>query len=284
MQSTSALLFHRPGHPAEPAHGQHNLIRPLLDLALAQTSAQGAYVYRFEAAGTSAWLAAWAGLAPHKDAGFSLDSADPTAWQPAKRTPVVLHENAWADWRFRGLAEFERHRFEGVVSVPLIDGDQPVGVVNFCRSRRMTLLPRDLSLLLNTGVTLASLLTGATVRKKLETELDQARHLLEDRKLVERAKGLLQTRYQWTEERAYFHIRRLSRQKRVPMRSVAAQVVETAKISVVPRPEALDSGEEFVSGPPAPAASGDGLPPRPCHPTSGYRSEAGEEVVHSQRG
>jgi len=97
-------------------------------------------------------------------------------------------------------------------------------------------------------------LTGATVRKKLETELDQARHLLEDRKLVERAKGLLQTRYQWTEERAYFHIRRLSRQKRAPMRSVAAQVIEAAKIYVVPRPKAVDSGEEFASGPPAAAA------------------------------
>ena len=254
MQSTSAVLFHRPGHPADPAPGQHNLIRPLLDLALAQTSAQGAYVYRFEDAGTSVWLAAWAGLAPPKGSGFYLDSADPTVWQSAKRTPVVLYDNAWADWRFRGLAEFERHRFEGVVSVPLIDGDQPVGVVNFCRSRRMTLLPRDLSLLLNTGVTLASLLTGATVRQKLETELDEARHLLEDRKLVERAKGLLQTRYQWTEERAYFHIRRLSRQKRVPMRIVAAQVIETAKIYVVPRPEALNSGEELVSGPPAAAA------------------------------
>ena len=96
---------------------------------------------------------------------------------------------------------------------------------------------------------------------------------------MERAKGLLQIRYQWAEERAYFHIRRLSRQKRVPMRSVAAQVVETAKISVVPRPEALDSGEEFVSGPPAPAASGDGLPPRPCHSTPGYSSKTGEGHV-----
>ena len=101
---------------------------------------------------------------------------------------------------------------------------------------------------------------------------------------MERAKGLLQTRYQWTEERAYFHIRRLSRQKRAPMRSVAAQVIEAAKIYVVPRPEALDSGEEFVSGSPAAAPDGAGLPPRPCHPTPGYISETVEEVIHAQRG
>ena len=101
---------------------------------------------------------------------------------------------------------------------------------------------------------------------------------------MERAKGLLQIRYQWAEERAYFHIRRLSRQKRVPMRIVAAQVIEAAKLYVVPRPEVLNSGDELVSGPPAPAASGDGLPPRPCHSTPGYSSKTGEEVIHAQRG
>jgi len=241
-------------------------------------------VYRFEAAGTSAWLAAWAGLAPHKDAGFSLDSADPTAWQPAKRTPVVLHENAWADWRFRGLAEFERHRFEGVVSVPLIDGEQPVGVVNFCRLRRLTLQPRDLSLLLNTGVTLASLLTGATVRKKLETELDQARHLLEDRKLVERAKGLLQTRYQWTEERAYFHIRRLSRQKRVPDAERRGPGGRDRQDLCCPEA----GGPGFRRGVrERPAGTGRQWRWTASAAVSSdirYRSEAGEEVVHSQRG
>jgi AmiR/NasT family two-component response regulator len=66
--------------------------------------------------------------------------------------------------------------------------------------------------------------------------LDQIKQQLEDRKLMERAKGLLQTRYRWTEERAYYHIRRLSRQQRTPKRIVAAHVIEAETIHAVPGP------------------------------------------------
>lgn len=255
MQATSAVLSSHLGHSAEPAPGQHHLIRPLLELALAQTSAQGAYVYRGEAGEAGVWLVAWAGLAPRKPSGLDLDTAYPTVWQSDQCTPVVLHENAWSDWRFRDLVEFERHRFEGVVSVPLVDDERLVGVVNFCRSRRLALLPRDLSLLLNLSVPLGSLVTETALRKRLESELEQTKQQLEDRKLVERAKGLLQTRYRWTEERAYFYIRRLSRQQRVQMRNIAAQVIEAAGIHVVPAPVPSDSREESVSGAPAPVAA-----------------------------
>ena len=161
MQATGAIFFSHPGHPAEAAPGQHNLIRPLLELALVQTSAQGGYVYRLEDGETNAELTAWAGLAPHNASGSPPDRVYPAVWTSEQCTPVVLHENAWSDWRFRSLVEFERHHFEGVASVPLVDGERLVGVVNFCRSRRFTLAPRDLSLLLNLGVPLGNLLTAA---------------------------------------------------------------------------------------------------------------------------
>ncbi len=186
MQATGTIFFSHPGHPAEAAPGQHNPIRPLLELTLVQTGAQGGYVYRSEGGGTSAELMAWAGLAPHDAAGRHPDKAYPAVWTSAQCTPVVLHENAWNDWRFRSLVEFERHRFEGVASVPLMDGERLVGVANFCRSRRLTLAPRDLSLLLNLGVPLGSLLIGAAVRARLESELQQTKQQLEDRKLLGR--------------------------------------------------------------------------------------------------
>lgn len=49
---------------------------------------------------------------------------------------------------------------------------------------------------------------------------------LMERKLVERAKGLLQLRFSWTEEEAYYHLRRTSRQQRIPMAAVAQRVME----------------------------------------------------------
>ncbi len=49
---------------------------------------------------------------------------------------------------------------------------------------------------------------------------------LAERKLVERAKGLLQIHYGWTEEDAYYHLRRTSRQQRTPMAVIAQRVID----------------------------------------------------------
>jgi GAF domain-containing protein len=49
---------------------------------------------------------------------------------------------------------------------------------------------------------------------------------LAERKLVERAKGLLQVHYEWTEEDAYYHLRRTSRQQRTPMAVIAQMVID----------------------------------------------------------
>ena len=49
---------------------------------------------------------------------------------------------------------------------------------------------------------------------------------LAERKLVERAKGLLQLHYGWTEEDAYYHLRRTSRQQRTPMAAIAQRIID----------------------------------------------------------
>jgi AmiR/NasT family two-component response regulator len=77
---------------------------------------------------------------------------------------------------------------------------------------------------------LAALLTTSTLRE----ELQKAAQLLADRKLLDRAKGLLQETLGWSEEEAYLHIRRLSRQHRTPMRQIARQVIQAG----AGRPEA----------------------------------------------
>jgi len=97
-----------------------------------------------------------------------------------------------------------------------------VGIANFCRARAMALPPRELSFLLSLSLPLGALLNGEAVRERLE----RATQLLADRKVLERAKGLLQANLGWSEEDAYLHIRRLSRQSRIPMRDIAREVIE----------------------------------------------------------
>jgi hypothetical protein len=206
---------------ALPFAGSHAIV-PLLDLALAQTNGQGAYIYRFAPGEPFARLAAWAGLAPADSDWQSLKTPGRNL---ERATAVVLHERAWSDWRFENLPEFRKNRFPGVVSIPLQDAGEVVGMANFCRSRPVALPPRELSFLLSLSLPLGALLNGEAVRERLE----RATQLLADRKLLARAKGLLQASLGWSEEEAYLHIRRLSRQQRTPMREIAREVIEAGE-------------------------------------------------------
>ncbi len=110
------------------AYAGSQAIGPLLELALAQTNGAGAYVYSFEPGEPFARLAAWAGLAP-ADADWRNLKSPGHLLQRA--TAVVLHERASDDWRFEGLSEFRKHRFAGVVSIPLQEAGELVGAANF---------------------------------------------------------------------------------------------------------------------------------------------------------
>jgi AmiR/NasT family two-component response regulator len=67
----------------------------------------------------------------------------------------------------------------------------------------------------------------ATEVEILRREIEKLTQKLAARRILERAKGILQTEFGWTEEEAYLHVRRLSRQNRIPMREIAVNVIES---------------------------------------------------------
>jgi GAF domain-containing protein len=209
-------------------------IAPLLDLGLRQAHAQGAYVYRFEGAGGDATLIAFAGHPP-QNLRLTLTSG---VWllHLNRKTPVVLRSQAASDWRFADLPEFQTARFDGVISVPLLDSGETVGLANFCHIGEEPISDSALSFLMNLSLPLGALLIASTLRDQLR----KATQDLVARKLLERAKGLLQAHFQWTEEDAYLRIRRLSRQRRAPMRDIAQLVIDSSAESLaeVWKPEA----------------------------------------------
>lgn len=210
----SATAFQHFSIPSES-----NPISPLLDLAVVQTHSQAAYVYRFDRTNASALLEAFAGPAP---AARELHSSV-TSLHWNRKTPVVLESHTAADWRFCRFPEFQTGKFEGVVSVPLLESAETVGVANFCRVAAAPVTGNALSFLLSLALPLGALLAASTLRD----QLDHAQRLLADRKLFERAKGLLQARFSWTEEEAYLRMRNLSRRCRTPMREIARLVIES---------------------------------------------------------
>jgi AmiR/NasT family two-component response regulator len=73
------------------------------------------------------------------------------------------------------------------------------------------------------GAIAKSLLAEENARLLQETQ--EMRRQLETRKLVERAKGILQHRQSLTEEEAYLRLRNESRRLRRPMRELAEAII-----------------------------------------------------------
>jgi GAF domain-containing protein len=176
----------------EASASQWKVIEPVIELAITQANAQGAYVYYFDQQNAHASLSAFVGPAPFKKDA----SGAAVAFHKERRTPIVIHQDAAADWRFAILPEFKSGRFDGVLSVPLIAPTGVVGMANFCRIEGTSFKARELSFLVGLSAPLAALLTTSTVREELERTAQQ----LADRKLLDRAKGLLQESLGWTEE------------------------------------------------------------------------------------
>lgn len=66
---------------------------------------------------------------------------------------------------------------------------------------------------------------------RLQEETQEMKRQLETRKLVERAKGILQAKYKLTEEAAYLRLRNESRRLRRPMRDAEAIILAEDVVS-----------------------------------------------------
>jgi hypothetical protein len=195
-------------------------ISPLLDLAILQTSIRAAYVYRFDRSGADSVLAAFVGPAPGKLGSELAPEVASLHWD--RKTPIVLRAGAASDWRFGGFAELRTGRFDGVVSTPLLDSGETVGLANFCLRGDEPLSGSAVSFLMNLSLPLGTILAATALKEQLL----KAHQELADRKVFERAKGIMQARFGWSEEEAYLRIRRFSRRNRTPMRKIAEWVIE----------------------------------------------------------
>jgi len=144
-----------------------------------------------------------------------------TGWVAEHREPVALASNAFQDPRFNFFSELPEDRYEAFLSVPILCRRRVVGVINLQHRLPHVHNRRDIKLISTLGF-----LVGAEIeRARLEGEVSQLSEQLQVRKLVERAKGMLQRDLGLSEEEAYRTLRRQSRQMRKTMKEVAEAVL-----------------------------------------------------------
>jgi len=110
---------------------------------------------------------------------------------------------------------------DGSLSVPVMRRGRVVAVINLQQR-----YPREFSRMEIDLVTIAGLLVGAEIElARLESENRQLSELLETRKVLDRAKGILQRDLGISEEEAYLTIQRQSRQRRRSKREIAEAIL-----------------------------------------------------------
>src|ERR1700723_2807866 len=144
-----------------------------------------------------------------------------TGWVAQHREPVAIPEEAAHDPRFQFFNELPEDNYEAFLSVPLMCRGRVVGVINLQHRQYHVYRRREIRLISTVGF-----LVGAEIEMaRLEDANTTLSQQLQARKVVERAKGILQRDLGLTEEQAYLTLQRQSRQKRKPMKEIAEAIV-----------------------------------------------------------
>ena len=124
--------------------------------------------------------------------------------------------------------------YEAFLSVPLLSGGEVIGVINVHHREPHAHTADEISLLTFVGEQMGGAIMKSYLAEenaRLIEETAEMRRQLETRKLVERAKGILQQRHTLTEEEAYLRLRNESRRLRRPMRELAEAIILSEDLS-----------------------------------------------------
>jgi uroporphyrinogen-III synthase len=144
-----------------------------------------------------------------------------TGWVAKERRMVAISREAYRDSRFRLFTDLPEDTFEAFLSVPIIIRGTIVGVINVQHRQPHEHSRRDIQLISTIGFLVGSEIEMA----RLEVENSQLSDRLEARKVIDRAKGILQRELGITEEAAYLTIQRQSRQRRKTKKDIADALI-----------------------------------------------------------
>ena len=128
------------------------------------------------------------------------------------------------DYQYPELAKKEG--LQSLVSLPLIAKDQVLGVINCYTISQHQLTQEEMQML----SIIAHQASSAIEKTRLVTQALEAKEALETRKVMERAKGILQAETGLSEEQSYLRIQQQSRRMRKPMKEIAEAIILAAEM------------------------------------------------------
>jgi signal transduction protein with GAF and PtsI domain len=220
LEDSHVDVLHEISVRLNAADGFHEVLQRVVDFASALVKCDSCLVYVME----EDELVLRASKNPHPDVVDRLKlrvGQGITGWVAEHREPVAIPEKAAQDPRFQFFHELQEDSFEAFLSVPLMCRGRVVGVINLQHKQHHVYRRREIRMISTVGF-----LVGAEIEMaRLEEANSTLSEQLQTRKVVERAKGILQRDLGLSEEQAYLALQRQSRQKRKPMKEIAEAIV-----------------------------------------------------------
>jgi len=242
--ATQLALLHRISSMVSSQRSLDEILGEVVGITAQVTGCDACLVYLLDAA--SGEIVLRASQLPHAGELGELRlrmGEGVTGWVAEHKAVVTLAANASAAARFKRFQGLVEDTYEALLSVPLVSGGEVIGVVNVHHRDRHAHTPEEVALLTFAGEQMGVAVSKARLaaeNARLQEETLEMKRQLEVRKLVERAKGILQQRYGLTEEEAYLRLRNESRRLRRPMRDLAEAIILAEDLSR--RAESGESG------------------------------------------
>lgn len=148
-----------------------------------------------------------------------------TGWVLEHGKTVVLEKEAFKDPRFKFFKELPEDKFEGFVSVPIIDEHGVVGVINMQSKLPYSFTDQQVKSL----EAIVKLISSAFANIILERKVGKLEDKLKERQVVEEAKGILMKVRNLSENDAYHYLRKEAMAKRKTMKEIAEAVILVLK-------------------------------------------------------
>jgi len=213
-------MLHEIGSRIAAADPLHAVLGRVVDFVTSLVQSDSCFVYVLD----DDALVMRASKTPHPDVVDRLKlrvGQGITGWVAEHRQPVAVSRHAFEDPRFQTFNELPEDRYEAFLSVPVLSRGKLVGVINLQNRQTHEYTRQEIQLISTIGF-----LVGAEIEMaRLEVENTQLSERLETRKILDRAKGILQRDLGITEEEAYLTIQRQSRQRRKTKKEIAEAIV-----------------------------------------------------------
>lgn len=219
-ESSDIELLHEIGSRMAAADPFHEVLERVIEMVTAVVRCDSCFIYVLE----KDKLVMRASKNPHEDVVDSMVidvGQGVTGWVAEHKQTVVLAAKAWADPRFARFPALPEDRFEAFLAVPILCRGKLVGAINMQHREPHHHTKREIRL-----ITMIGYLVGAEVElARMEYEKSLLADQLETRKVMERAKGILQRELNLSEEDAYLMLQKQSRQKRKPLKEIAEAII-----------------------------------------------------------